>query len=195
MLTFLDDTREAEWLLPADVSWARAAPVLWFGPASYAACVRVLQHPDPREDGRPESEPTREELDAAPGDLELLSRTVAALDGGASGVLHLLLWEGWPYQPRLPDTARFDYLGLRRYALVTGRLDEWAEWVTAAEPFGRGYPPAFVWPADRSWCSVFDVDSHFAGVGCSADAAARLLRAEGLTTVRATWGEPVPFYH
>ncbi|NKS72360.1 hypothetical protein GS531_04915 [Rhodococcus hoagii] len=41
---------------------------------------------------------------------------------------------------------------------------------------GHGSPtPAFIWPADHAWCVTCDVDPHFASIGASADAIARLV--------------------
>lgn len=192
-LEVVDDVGDARWLLP-DADHAAAETALWFGPAGFEACARVLQLPDPAFDRQAEAELADEVLDEAPGDVELVTGVVDAL-GSSSDDLCFALWDGYPYRPPLAAKSRFDLAGLRQYALAAGTVDDWARWVDdAPEPHGRAFPPAFVWPADRSWCLAFDVDAHFAGVGGSAAAVARLLDAEGLRTVPATYGSRPPLY-
>ena len=190
-LEFVDDTSAATWLLPGTVDRTAAEAVLWFGPPRLEACARVLQLPDPPIDGQPESDLADDLLDRAPSDVELIERTVEALQSpsGPPELLYFLLWEGYPYRPPLPRTSRFDFVGLRVCALATGAMGDWTEWVGADDAdHGRGFPPAFVWPASREWCVAFDVESHFAGVGASSGAIARLLETDGLTAERAAYG-------
>jgi hypothetical protein len=133
-------------------------------------------------------------LDGAPTDVELVTGIVDVL-GSSSDDLRFLLWDGYPYRPALPATARFDLAGLRRYALARGTVEDWARWVAdAPEPHGRAFPPAFIWPADRAWCVAFDVDAHFAGAGASEEAITRLLDADGLETVPTTYASTPPLY-
>jgi hypothetical protein len=191
-LELIDDVREAVWLLP--VGTADTDATLWLGPAGFEAYARVLQLPDPAFDRQPEAELADEVLDGAPSDVELVTGVVEAL-GSSSDDLRLLLWDGYPYRPALPAAPRFDLAGLRQYVLAAGSVGDWARWVAdAAEPHGRAFPPAFVWPSDRVWCVAFDVDAHFAGVGGSEEAVTRLLDAEGLTAVRASRESTPPLY-
>lgn len=193
-LEFIDDVREPAWLLPPASNHLTAETTLWLGPAGFEAYARVLQLPDPAYDRQPEAEVDDDVLDRAPGDVELVRRIVDVL-GSSSDDLFLLLWEGYPYRPPLPATARFGLAGLRRYALTRGTIDDWAAWVAGtSEPHGRAFPPAFVWPADHAWCVAFDVDAHFAGVGGSEEAITRLLTADGLTTVQAFRESTPPLY-
>jgi hypothetical protein len=191
-LRIFDDVREAAWLLPDRL--ADAGTTLWFGPPAFGAYARVLELPDPAYDRQPEAELGDDVLDRAPSDVELVVGVVGAL-GSSSDDLSLLLWEGYPYRPPLPATARFDLAGVRRYVLASGTVGDWARWVSeASEPHGRAFPPAFVWPADRSWCVAFDVDAHFDGVGASEEAIARLFDVDGLTVVRASRGPAPPLF-
>ncbi|WP_067860929.1 hypothetical protein [Aeromicrobium erythreum] len=193
-LEFIDDIRETAWLRPPESGHAAAEATLWLGPARFEAYARVLQLPDPVYDRQPEAELADAVFDGAPSDDELVTRVVEVL-GGSSDDLFLLLWEGYPYRPALPATARFDLAGLRRYALARGTVEDWARWVhEATEPPGRAFPPAFAWPAARAWCIAFDVDAHFAGVGASEEAITRLLDAEGLSTARASRESTPPLY-
>lgn len=193
-LEFIDEVREAAWLLPAGGTVATAEATLWFGPAGFEAYARVLQLPDPTYDRQPEAELADEVLDGAPSDVELVTSVVDVL-GSSSDGLRFSLWDGYPYRPALSPTSRFDLSALRRYALARGTVDDWARWVAdAAEPHGRAFPPAFVWPSDRAWCVTFDVDAHFAGVGGSEEVVTRLLDAEGLAAVRASRESTPPLY-
>ncbi|WP_370187483.1 hypothetical protein [Aeromicrobium sp.] len=191
-LELIDEVREAAWLVPAGTADTDAT--LWLGPTGFEAYARVLQLPDPAYDRQPEAELADEVLDGAPSDVELVTGIVDVL-GSSSDDHRFLLWDGYPYRPALPATPRFDLVGLRQYVLARGSVGDWARWVAdAVEPHGRAFPPAFAWPADRTWCVAFDVDAHFAGVGASEEAITRLLDAEGLTTVRASRGSRPPLY-
>lgn len=192
-LEFVDDTSEATWLLPGTTDRTAADPVLWFGPPTFAAYARVLQLPDPQLDGQSESEVADEVIDHMLTDAEVIGHTVAALRSRPDPreVLFFLLWEGYPYRPALPAISRFDVSGLRVCALATGTAGDWTDWVgNPDEGHERGFAPAFVWPVDRAWCVAFDVESHFAGVGGSSGAIARLLETDGLTAERAAYGVP-----
>ncbi len=196
-MEFINDTSAATWLLPTAIDHAAAQATLWFGPTTFEAYARVLELPDPQFDGQSESQLDEEVLNQAPSDVELIGRTVGVLRSHSHSPadLFFLLWEGYPYRPALPATSRFDLAGFRQYALAVGAIDDWTEWVTSnREVHGRAFPPAFVWPADRQWCLAFDVDSHFAGVGASSEAIARLLETEEISTERATRGTPAKLY-
>lgn len=193
-LELVDDVPEAAWLCASESDHVAAESTLWFGSAGFEAHARVLQLPDPAYDRQPESELADEVLDGTPSDVELVTGIVDVL-GSSSDDLRFLQWDGYPYRPALPATSRFDLVGLRQYVLARGTVGDWARWVAdAAEPHGRAFPPAFAWPADRTWCVAFDVDAHFAGVGASEEAITRLLDAEGLTTVRASRESRPPLY-
>ena len=55
-------------------------------------------------------------------------------------------------------------------------------------------PPAFIWPADRSWCVALDVDPHYAGIGARSEAIARLVAHPALDAVEADPQEQQPSY-
>lgn len=61
----------------------------------------------------------------------------------------------------------------RDYRLFGGALADWADWGPDAQFSPRGAPdadPAFIWPADRTWCVANDVDPDFAVIGGPAEA-------------------------
>ena len=86
----------------------------------------------------------------------------------------------------------------RNYYLFRGPLRDFGDWGTADYLPGRPRTdmpnPAFIWPADRSWCLANDVDPHWAGIGASTAAIDELLRAPGINITRANPTEPQPKY-
>jgi hypothetical protein len=91
--------------------------------------------------------------------------------------------------PRTPGW-RIPY---RRYVLIHGSLSDLGSW---DETFGKSaQPPAFAWPADRSWCFASDVDPHWAGIGAEQAAIDSLLNAHELDVVTAQPTEPQPTYY
>ena len=86
----------------------------------------------------------------------------------------------------------------RNYYLFRGPLTDFGVW--GAPDYLPGMPrtdmpnPAFIWPADRSWCLANDVDPHWAGIGASTAAIDELLRSEGLDITRANPTESQPEY-
>ena len=54
--------------------------------------------------------------------------------------------------------------------------------------------PAFVWPADQSWCIANDVDPHWAGIGADTSAIEDLVADPRLDVVVADPEEVQPYY-
>ncbi len=183
----------ARWLVErADLdSSAGAARTLLLGPDGFDAYVRILGLPDPTRAGLAEAEIAEDILEAFPADVELVGKCIEALRDhtGTPDELYFLLWDGWPYSASLPSTGRITVGPSRRFALARGTYSGWRDWVdTDAQ---GGYPPGFVWPADRSWCVAYDVDSHFAGVGGTEDAVAEV-RAQAFAAVAWASTDAVP---
>lgn len=192
-LRFETDVAEAAWV-ETDTRWEERGADLLLGPAGFAAYARVLAVPDPQYEGQAEAEIDDAIIDSMPGDDELVAETVSLLLPATSTPddLRFLLWDGWPYEPRLPRSGRFDVHGMRTCALASGTIGDWVDWSGSSPE--RGYPPAFVWPADRAWCLAYDVDSHFLGVGGSEEAVARVLAESSRTAVPATRDDLPPMY-
>lgn len=190
-LRFDVDPAEADWVtagLPAFPGEAVSRRIL-FGPDGFEAYARVLALPDPLYPGQSEND--AEELSTELSDDEMISRVVNRLMGSADDVeLLFLLWEGWPYRPELAPRKWINLAGIRRYALARGTLRDWLTWADSGRE--RGFPPGFVWAADRSWCVAYDTDPHFAGIGGSAEAIDRLLSDPELTTVAQPVGADLP---
>lgn len=192
-LSFDADPSNARWLTEdvPDVHGAAVSRRLLIGPDGFEAYARVLTLPDPSFPGQSETDLDDEEVDAALSDVELVGGIVDVMTASADDVeLYFLLWDGWPYDPELLVERPIDIAKIRRYSLAQGTLHEWLSWVD--DGVERGFAPGFVWPADRSWCIAYDTDSHFAGVGGSAPAIARLLNDPRLTAVTQVSGASLP---
>lgn len=86
----------------------------------------------------------------------------------------------------------------RDYHLFRGALTDFGDW--GAADYLPGMPrtdmpaPAFVWPADRSWCLANDVDPHWAGIGAGTAAIDELLRTTRLDITPADPTQRPPAY-
>lgn len=192
-LSFDADPSNARWLTE-DVPHVHGAAVsrrLLIGPDAFEAYARVLTLPDPTYPGQSESDVDDEEIDAAPSDVDLVTAIVDLMTASDDRTeLFFLLWDGWPYSPELAVESPVEIAKIRRYALAHGTLRDWLTWMDDGAE--RGFAPGFVWPADRSWCITFDVDSHFAGVGGTALAIERLRLDPELTVVSDIPRETIP---
>lgn len=177
-------------LAAAETAWLEAGQdprsfgsTLTVGPPGYAAYARVLSLPDPEHDGQEEADLADEVFDAAPSECGVVIDTVELLAAG-SGLddLRFLLWDGYPYDPVLPSGDRIDLMRLRTCAMATGSLVDFRTWTASGTV--HHFPPAFVWPADRSWCVAYDVDSHFAGVAGTVVAVERVVAESKHPVVR-----------
>ncbi|WP_205650230.1 hypothetical protein [Actinoplanes solisilvae] len=192
-MEFVADNTATDWLLRSRTPDMR---LITFGPAGFEAYARLRFIRDPLRPGEqeadvhlPEDHPS--EIDQSRRALHLLAAfTSTPLD------CYFCLWEGYSDTP-LPAEARdgpLVELPHRRFALFRGPLRDIDTWEA---DFGGGHPvapPAFVWPADRSWCFTADVDPHWAGIGAGRDAVDALVAAPGLDVVPADPSEPQPAY-
>jgi hypothetical protein len=55
-----------------------------------------------------------------------------------------------------------------------------------------GYEPAFLWPADHTWCVANDVDPHWAGIGAEASLIEQLVADPRLDAVAADRADDQP---
>jgi hypothetical protein len=84
---------------------------------------------------------------------------------------------------RVPVRAYFLFHGSLSDAVIWGLPTEAGIW--DGPEFSQGGTPAFVWPADRSWCVAADIDPHWAGVGASEPVIKRLIADGRLDAVEA----------
>ncbi len=188
----LSDLSAADWLTRSDVD---PFQLITFGPAGFEAYGRLRYVPDPDQPGLDEADVLVP--DDHPSDLAQCRIVLKALaENTASRQCFVCVWVGYP--------ASFANLGLtqgplvvlpyREYALFAGDLGEIDRW---AEEFGGDScpPPAFVWPADRSWCFTSDVDPHWAGIGATAAAIESLTTRTDVDVVPASPDQPPLGYY
>jgi hypothetical protein len=86
----------------------------------------------------------------------------------------------------------------RAYYLFRGKLTDFSDWGPAEIWPGQHRlhmpDPAFIWPADRTWCVANDVDPHWAGIGADRSAIDQLVADPRLDVVRANPHENPPHY-
>jgi hypothetical protein len=167
--------------------------LITFGPAGYPAYARLRFVPDP-------DRPGQAEADAGvpgdhPPDIAQARRALHRLAGFTSTPddCFFLVWEGYSDIALPPGPVA--ELPHRRYAVFRGAVagvDGWEDELGGGQPVA---PPAFVWPADRRWCFVSDVDPHWAGIGAARAAVDALVADPGLDVVPARPGEPQPQYY
>lgn len=204
-LTPCSDATAADWITTSRQWWWHLVTV---GPQAFAAYARLRLIPDPAYPGHSENDVGRppEALD----DIEqqrvavdtLLPHTSTPEDG------HVMLWDGWgdnQFPRRLRGTTQVPIVsepgtGIpeRNYWLCRVVLPDFVS--GAAEDAWRAEaqvplpPPAFIWPADRSWCITQDVDPHWGVIGADPAALDPLVTEPRLDIVAMEPDEEPPFY-
>jgi hypothetical protein len=191
-LAYCTDTSAADWLVR---SGTPALQLILFGPSGYEAYARLRFIPDPERPGQAENDVDLPE--DHPSDLSQARRAIHLLAPFTTtpGECYFCLWEGYSDAP-LPAAVRRGALvevPHRRYALLRGTLADVDTWGQTVGSMGAD-PPAFVWPADRSWCFASDVDPHWAGIGAGRDAVDALVRDPGIDAVPARPEDRQPAY-
>jgi hypothetical protein len=86
----------------------------------------------------------------------------------------------------------------RAYWLFRGSLADVGRWDTAHARPGQcrldEAEPAFIWPADHTWCLARDVDPHWAGIGGTPPLITRLMTEPRLDVVPADPTTDQPLY-
>jgi hypothetical protein len=192
-LTYCADTSAATWIAQSQTP---PEQLIFFGPAGYNAYARLRFIPDPRRPGQAEADVTIPddhpcEISQARRVLHLLSRFTATPQQ-----CYFCLWEGYS-DIALPAWVRRGALVAmphRRYALLHGSLADIDGWERDLDVDGPCPPPAFAWPADRSWCFASDVDPHWAGIGAGRVAIDALVHDPDIDVVPARPTEVPPAY-
>jgi hypothetical protein len=137
----------------------------------------------------------------SPGRFRAPARYIDA-EGGDAGVGQTSAQPGYkplpptaaPSTPQPPKVA----VPNRAFWLFRGRLADLGGWDTAQEwPADyrlHGADPAFIWPADHTWCVANDVDPHWAGIGGTAPLISRLMADPRLDLVPADPAGEQPVY-
>jgi hypothetical protein len=193
-LSYLTDTSAANWLVQ---SGTPSEQLIFFGPAGYQAYARLRFIPDPTGPGQDEADADLPE--DHPSDISQARRALHRLASFTSTPddCFFCVWEGYSDIKLPPDVIRDALVELphRRYALLHGSVNDINTW---EEDLGGGHPvapPAFVWPADRRWVFVSDVDPHWAGIGAEQAAADALRNDPELDVVPARPTETQPLYY
>jgi hypothetical protein len=156
------DTTIAQWLVESPVPWHQ---LVEFGPGGFDAYARLRFIPDPDGPGRSENDVGLPDNHAP--DLVQAQQALGILQRFTTTPEHwyFCVWEGTGYELP-PSIFRRPLLDVshRRYFLAHGSAADFQTWETAFENSSAPLP-AFVWPADRSWCFASDVDPHWAGIG------------------------------
>ncbi|MFE4499755.1 hypothetical protein ACFRFQ_07805 [Rhodococcus sp. NPDC056743] len=175
-LSVCTDLSASDWLVGQDMPWYQLAVK---GPVGFPAYARLRFVPDPDIEGKHENDV------ASAGDglteseqftivLEILSRYTSNPDD-----CYFCLWDGWGCEV-ISDDVPMVKIPNRDYWLFRGALTGWNDWGHDVQFDPRGASdadPAFMWPADHSWCVANDVDPDFAVIGGPA-AAIELLIAD-----------------
>ena len=192
-LQWCPDTTAAAWLTGSPTP---ALQLITFGPAGFDAYARLRFIPDPTAPGQDEADV--ELPDDHPSDIAQVQTALLRLARftATPQECYFGLWEGYSDIALPPEPVRGPLVELpyRRYALLRGSVDDigaWADDLAGGQPVA---PPAFVWPADHSWCFVSDVDPHWAGIGAGRTAIDALLADPALDVVAADPGETQPAY-
>lgn len=86
----------------------------------------------------------------------------------------------------------------RAYYLFRGALADFGDWGAAdmwpGQPRQHMPDPAFIWPADRTWCVANDVDPHWAGIGAETAAIDQLVADARIDVVPADPDQDPPSY-
>ncbi|BDE59728.1 hypothetical protein GS433_24390 [Rhodococcus hoagii] len=172
-ITRCADRTVARWLERSDEDWRHLAAR---GPRDFEKHARLRFIPDPSFPGQSEGDVRR-----APGalsDNEQLGVTLAELTPytATPDDCYFCIWEGWPSFSGDDPMPKIS-IPNRAYFLFRGSLADVADWDSQVSELLQDTvapTPAFVWPAN-AWCVTCDVDPHFATIGASADAIARLV--------------------
>ncbi|BCN59426.1 hypothetical protein GS979_21065 [Rhodococcus hoagii] len=172
-ITRCADRTVALWLERSDEDWRHLAAR---GPRDFEKHARLRFIPDPSFPGQSEGDVRR-----APGalsDNEHLGVALAELTPSTATPddCYFCIWEGWPSFSGDDPMPKIS-IPNRAYFLFRGSLADVADWDSQVSELLQDTvapTPAFVWPAN-AWCVTCDVDPHFATIGASADAIARLV--------------------
>lgn len=201
-LSICSDLSPASWLVAGDAAWDQ---LVSFGPTGFPAYARVRFIPDPNYPGQKENEA---DLGASPGEVEQWRALLQLLASATSDPsdCYFGLWDGWPFpdaahrwptfkippSTQIPARAFFLFHGALTDAEISGSPTAAGIW--GLPEFSHGGTPAFVWPADHTWCVAADVDPHWAGIGATVTTIRRLVADQRLDAVIADPDGAQPAY-
>ena len=196
-LTPCSDLSEADWITASDRQWQQ---LVGFGPVGFPAYARLRFLPDPAYEGQSENDVHVDDADTETAQLRAVLGTLTGHTRTPDDC-YFCLWDGWGSDieggPSLLHRPKV-VVPNRAYFLFRGSVSDLGDWGAADE--GPGQPrlhmpdPAFIWPADHSWCLANDVDPHWAGIGADVSAIDQLLADPRLDVVPADPGQDQPSY-
>lgn len=192
-ITRMVDLTAARWIEARPEEWARLAAR---GPVCFDRYARLRIIPDPSYPGQREGD-----ADVEPGalhDTEQIGVVLAELARftGTPEDCYFLVWDGWP-SFRADDPTPKVAIPNRDYFLFHGPLADFPDWNRQIEALlddTEAPTPAFVWPADRSWCVTCDVDPHFATIGGAAEAMEAIVALAEVDVVADDPNTEPPYY-
>ena len=166
-LTPCTELSAASWIVDSDQPWHT---LVGFGPSRLPAYSRLRFLPDPANQGQSEND-VHLEADA-PSETDQLRTVLDTLARYTStpSQCYFCLWDGWasnsePAFPASVLTGPEVMITHRAYYLFQGALSDFGDWGAAemwpGQPRLHMPDPAFIWPADRTWCVANDVDPHW----------------------------------
>ena len=187
----LVDVSVARWLTTSTLPWQR---LVTFGPSGFDDYARLRFLADPAHEGQSEAEaappspPWDEQLSMVLTSLAPYTRTPEQC--------YFCVWEGWGDARGAGLAVPMVEVPNRSYLLLQGAVGDVDDWGAATATVGldRTWEPAFVWPADQSWCLANDVDPHWAGIGASHLAMQSLLADPRIDVVLADPDDEQPAY-
>lgn len=216
MFSPCSDIEAAQWITARDEHWW---DLVTLGPAGFPAYARLRFIPDPAYEGQSESEGANQigvrSVSDTLSESEQLRIAVETLLHKASSPTegYLLMWDGYgesmipepvlktPHVVITDDEASRDpsVSPARGYYLVRVSLPDFVSGaVEHSWQAATGLPmqaPAFIWPANQSWCITSDVDPHWAGIGAEQDLIDSLVIEQRLDVVLVEKNQKLPFYH
>ncbi len=199
-LTPCTDLSAASWIVDGDQPWHT---LVGFGPSGLPAYSRLRFLPDPAYQGQSEHDvhlgaDVPSETDQLRTVLDTLARYTST-----PNQCYFCLWDGWasnsePAFPASVLTGPKVMIPHRAYYLFHGALSDFGDW--GAAEMWPGQPrlhlpdPAFIWPAERTWCVANDVDPHWAGIGADTSAIDQLVADPRLDVVPADLDQDPPHY-
>ena len=193
------DLSAADWIQTSNQPWNQ---LVTLGPAGFDAYARLRFIPDPTHPGQGEGDVDFAPDPDAPSENDQMRSALTLLTAHTTtaGRCCFAVWDGWGLLPTDETTARLQ-LPNRNYSLFHGAVtdigdgEQWNRVLRGRpRPWPSGPHPAFVWPADRTWCLTKDVDPHYATIGASTAAIHALLDHPGLDVVPADLAEEPPHY-
>jgi hypothetical protein len=214
------DLSAAGWITASDLPWRQ---LVGFGPGGFPGYARLRFLPDPAYVGQSENDVDFDATDetaqlrVALGTLTRHTDTpddcyFCLWDGwgpdieGGDGARVLdhqtgRVSRGPLIAPAFPPAVLHGpkvVLPGRAYFLFRGSVSDLGDWGAAdarpGQPRLHMPDPAFIWPADHTWCVANDVDPHWAGIGASVSAIDELQADPRVDVVRADPHQDQPYY-